>query len=100
MNWKIIAIIAATAIATAAAVVFLLQKQNSKRKMRFDSAEFDEDDLMDDIVCGEQFSFADDDLDAAEETAQEASEEAPTEEVIDDSMELIFGRQHLYDQGR
>ena len=86
MNWKIIAIIAATAIATAAAVVFLLQKQNSKRKMRFDSAEFDEDDLMDDIVCGEQFSFADDDLDAAEETAQDASEEAPTEEVIDDSI--------------
>lgn len=86
MNWKIIAIIAATAIATAAAVVFLLQKQNSKRKMRFDSAEFDEDDLMDDIVCGEQFSFADDDLDAAEETAQEASEEAPTEEVIDETV--------------
>ena len=82
MNWKIIAIIAATAIATAAAVVFLLQKQNSKRKMRFDSAEFDEDDLMDDIVCGEQFSFADDDLDAAEETAQEVS----TEDVIDDSI--------------
>ena len=86
MNWKIIAIIAATAIATAAAVVFLLQKQNSKRKMRFDSAEFDEDDLMDDIVCGEQFSFADDDPDAAEETAQEASEETPTEEVIDETV--------------
>lgn len=85
MNWKIIAIIAATAIATAAAVVFLLQKQNSKRKMRFDSAEFDEDDLMDDIVCGEQFSFADDDLDIAGETAEEASEELPTEEVIDET---------------
>ena len=53
MNWKVIAIIAATAIATAAAVVFILHKQNSKRKMRFDSSEFDDDDFMDDIACAE-----------------------------------------------
>ena len=44
MNWKTIAIIAATALATAAAVFFILQKQNSKRKMRFDSTEFDDDE--------------------------------------------------------
>ena len=32
MNWKLIAIIAATAVATAAAVVYLLQKQHKKHK--------------------------------------------------------------------
>lgn len=99
MNWKIIAIIAATAVATAAAVVFLLQKQNNKRKMRFDSAEFDEDDLMDDIVCGEQFNFADDDLDipipeeeengeTADETAEAAAEaEEAAEEAVEGEEE-------------
>ncbi len=75
MNWKIIAIIAATAIATAAAVVFVLQKQNSKRKMRFDSAEFDDDDFMDDIACAEQCNFVDDSLDIDVSDATEKVEE-------------------------
>jgi hypothetical protein len=84
MNWKIFAIIAATAIATAAAVVFILQKQNSKRKMRFDSCEFDDDDFLDDIACGEQCNYADDSVefgetvekvaDAAEETVDKAAD--------------------------
>ncbi|MDE5564947.1 MAG: hypothetical protein K2I93_07305 [Oscillospiraceae bacterium] len=64
MNWKLMAIIVATAVATAAAVVMILQKQNDRRRMRFDSSEFDEDDFMDDIACGEQCNFVDDDLDA------------------------------------
>ena len=87
-NWKVIAIIAATAVATAAAVVFLLQKQNSKRKMRFDSSEFEEDELMDDIIAGDPFSFAEDDLDvdiydsAAEEDAAD-TEEAAEDEAAD-----------------
>ncbi len=73
MNWKIIAIIAATAIATAAAVVFVLQKQSSKRKMRFDSSEFDyDDDFVDDIACGEQCNYMDDsvELDAPEKVTE------------------------------
>lgn len=91
-NWKVIAIIAATAIATAAAVVVLLQKHNNKRKMRFDSEEFDEE-FMDDIACGEQCTFCGSDLDvelpddpvvtaedAAAEPAEAPAEEAPVEE--------------------
>ena len=92
MNWKLFAIIAATAVATAAAVVFLLQRQNDKHRMRFDSAEFDDDDF--DIGRGEQCNYLDDDLDIdlpddidegeaeapAEEAAKEAAEDAETEE--------------------
>ncbi|MCR4644280.1 MAG: hypothetical protein K5695_02590 [Oscillospiraceae bacterium] len=81
MNWKTIAIIAATALATAAAVFFILQKQNSKRKMRFDSTEFDDDDFMDDIACGEQCNFVDEDIvdevkDAAEDFADTVADKA------------------------
>ncbi len=82
-NWKIIAIIAATAIATGVAVVILLQKQAKKRKMRFDSNEFDDEEYMDDIACGEQCNFCNSDLDvvlpddepAADDTVVEADAE-------------------------
>ena len=88
MNWKVIAIIAATAIATAAAVVFILHKQNSKRKMRFDSSEFDDDDFMDDIACAEQCNFVDDsvDLSDAADKVEDAVEKAAdaVEDAIDD----------------
>ncbi len=84
MNWKIIAIIAATAIATAAAVVFVLQKQNSKRKMRFDSAEFDDDDFMDDIACAEQCNFVDDSLDIDVSDATEK-----VDEVIEKAADAV-----------
>jgi len=84
MNWKIIAIIAATAIATAAAVVFVLQKQNSKRKMRFDSAEFDDDDFMDDIACAEQCNFVDDSLDIDVSDANEK-----VDEVIEKAADAV-----------
>jgi uncharacterized protein YjbJ (UPF0337 family) len=79
MNWKIIAIIAATAIATAAAVVFILQKQSCKRKMRFDSTEFDDDDFMDDIACADQCSFMDDSVDLGDKA----------EEVADDAKDAV-----------
>lgn len=87
-DWKIIAIIAATAAATAAAVLLVLQKQNAKRRMRFDSTEFDEDDYMDDIACGKSCTCCGDDLDVDipdtpetkdEETAEPAEEPAPAE---------------------
>jgi len=78
-NWKLIAIIGATAVATAAAVVVLLQKQQNKRKMRFDSAEFD-DDCLDDIACGEQCTCCGQDLDITlPEEAVEAAEELGAE---------------------
>ena len=81
MNWKVVAIIIATAIATAVAVVLMLQKQNNKRKMRFDSSEFDEDDFMDDIACGEQCNFTDENLDIdVEDKSAGAAEEAPAAE--------------------
>ena len=91
MNWKIIAIIAATAIATAAAVVFILQKQSCKRKMRFDSTEFDDDDFMDDIVTGEQCNFMDDSvelsdkLDDAADKAKDAAVDAA--DKVQDAVE-------------
>lgn len=89
MNWKIMAIIAATAIATAAAVVFVLQKQNSKRKMRFDSSEFDDDDFMDDIACAEQCNFVDDSLDLsnAAEKVEEAVEQAA--DAVEDAIDEV-----------
>ncbi len=89
MNWKIMAIIAATAIATAAAVVFVLQKQNSKRKMRFDSSEFDDDDFMDDIACAEQCNFVDDsvDLSDAAEKVEEAVAEAA--DAVEDAIDEV-----------
>ena len=88
MNGKIIAIILATAVATAAAVVFVLQKQNSKRKMRFDSSEFDDDDFMDDIACPEQCSFSDDGSEiAGEAPLNETAEAAPAEEAAPEKPE-------------
>lgn len=87
MNWKIFAIIAATAIATAAAVVFILQKQNSKRKMRFDSTEFDDDDFMDDIACGEQCSFMDDSVDLNDKVEEAADKAKDAAEEIADKVE-------------
>lgn len=78
MNWKLMAIIVATAVATATAVVMILQKQNDRRRMRFDSSEFDEDDFMDDIACGEQCNFVDDDLD---ELAAEVPEDVVPEQA-------------------
>lgn len=89
MNWKIMAIIAATAIATAAAVVFVLQKQNSKRKMRFDSSEFDDDDFMDDIACAEQCNFVDDSLDLSDaaEKVEEAVEQAA--DAVEDAIDEV-----------
>lgn len=86
MNWKIMSIIAATAIATAAAVVFVLQKQNTKRKMRFDSSEFDDDDFMDDIACAEQCNFVDDSLDIDVSDASEKVEET-AEAAADDAID-------------
>ncbi len=85
MNWKLMAIIVATAVATAAAVVMILQKQNDSRRMRFDSSEFDDDDFMDDIACGEQCNFVDDNLDAltAEADAQEQTNEVKDDEAKD-----------------
>lgn len=84
MNWKIIAIIAATAIATAAAVVFVLQKQSCKRKMRFDSMDFDDDDFMDDIACGEQCNYMDDSVEMADKS-EDAVEEAA--EAVEEAVE-------------
>ncbi|MBE6826003.1 MAG: hypothetical protein IJN11_02485 [Oscillospiraceae bacterium] len=81
-NWKIIAIIAATAVATGIAVVILLQKQAKKRKMRFDSNEFDDEEYMDDIACGEQCNFCNSDLDVVlpdEAPAVEEADEADAE---------------------
>lgn len=78
-NWKIIAIIAATAIATGVAVVILLQKQAKKRKMRFDSNEFDDEEYMDDIACGEQCNFCNSDLDVVLPDDEPAAEEAAAE---------------------
>lgn len=82
MNWKLFAIIAATAIATAAAVVFLLQRQNDKHRMRFDSTEFDDDDF---IGRGEQCSYLDDDLDIQlpDDIDDGEPEEAPAEEAAE-----------------
>lgn len=71
MNAKTIGMILATAVATAVAVVFVLQKQNSKRKLRFDSSEFDDDDFMDDIACPEQCNFAEDGSEISDEPAAE-----------------------------
>lgn len=88
MNWKIFAIIAATAIATAVAVVFVLQKQNSKRKMRFDSSEFDDDDFMDDIACAEQCNFVDDSLDIDVSDAFEKKAEK-VEEAVEDAADAV-----------
>lgn len=69
-NWKMIAIIAATAVATAVAVSFICDKMNRKRRrLRFDSTEFDERDYADDpddmdaFDCGEQCSRCKQDLD-------------------------------------
>ena len=73
-DWKIIAIIAVTALATAAAVVLVLQKQSRKRRMRFDSTEFDDDDFMDDIAIGEQGAFNSDDLDVKIPDEEEIAE--------------------------
>ncbi len=87
MNWKIIAIIAATAIATAAAVVFILQKQSCKRKMRFDSTEFDDDDFMDDIACAEQCNFMDDSVDLEDKAEEVADKAKDTAEDLADKVE-------------
>lgn len=92
-NWKIIAIIAATAVATAIAVVVLLQKQSSKRKLHFECAEFDEDSL-DDIACGEQCNYCNEDLDAVvpeESAVQETVEElaADAGAVIEEAAETV-----------
>lgn len=78
-NWKIIAIIAATAIATGVAVVILLQKQAKKRKMRFDSNEFDDEEYMDDIACGEQCNFCNSDLDVVLPDDEPAADDAVVE---------------------
>ena len=86
MNWKIFAIIAATAIATAAAVVFILQKQSCKRKMRFDSTDFDDDDFMDDIACAEQCSFMDDSVELSDKAEDLADD---TKEAVSDAADKV-----------
>ncbi len=78
-NWKIIAIIALTAVATATAVAIVCQKMSSKRRLRFDSSEFDEKDYAyddEDFEYGEQCSRFEDlnDLDV-----QLPEDEAPAE---------------------
>lgn len=75
MNWKLIAIIAATAVATAAAVVFMLQKQNRKHKRLFDSEEFDNEEF--DLGRGEQCNYLDDlDVELPEDIAEDVPQEA------------------------
>lgn len=86
MNWKLIAIIAATAVATAFAVVYVLQKQNSKNRMRFDSTEFDDDDFTDDYICGERF-VDDEDLDIELPDDIDEGDEAAAEEPVADAAE-------------
>ncbi|MBR2913028.1 MAG: hypothetical protein IKK51_09095 [Oscillospiraceae bacterium] len=88
-NWKLIAIIGATAVATAIAVVVLIQKQNNKRRMRFDSAEFD-DDCLDDIACGEQCACCGEDLDVVlpgEETVEEVADAVA--DAVEDVAEAV-----------
>lgn len=87
MNWKIVGVIIATAVATAAVVVYLMQQQNKSRKRPFEYDDlFDDDfelveniDLPDDIDEGEPVAETEEEAAEAVEEAAEA-EDTETEE--------------------
>lgn len=96
-NWKIIAIIALTAVSTAAAVAFVCQKLSSKRRLRFDSSEFDEKDYAyddEDFEYGEQCSRCEDlndlDVQIPDETDAPASDAGSLEEAAE--IEQMLGK--------
>lgn len=74
-TWKLLAIIAATAVSTAAAVAYVIQKSREKNKMHFDSDYYDDDDFMNDIC-----NYNPD---------EEENEEEPAEEIAEPEVEII-----------
>lgn len=95
-NWKIIAIIVVTAVATAAAVAFVCQKMNRKRRLRFDSSEFDEKDYADEdeFEYGEQCSRCGDvdlDVQIPDESQAQPAEDGSLEEAAE--IEKMLNKQ-------
>lgn len=90
-NWKIIAIIALTAVATAAAVAIVCQKLSCKRRLRFDSSEFDEEDYAyddEDFEYGEQCSRCEDLRDLDVQIPEDKAEDPSDIETLKEAAEI------------